>query len=148
MMVVRLEDRSAQVEVAVYSELLDALRERPKADALLLVRGKVQRDQMTGGVRVIADELLDLATVRARFAAPLRIAMNGRPTRGGSWTCVACRVADGPACAVVVHYENGIASCDVALGPAWRVRPDEQLISALQAWLEPKNVQLDYGAPA
>jgi DNA polymerase-3 subunit alpha len=149
MMVVRLEDRSAQVEVTVYSELLDAQRERPKADALLLVRGKVQRDQVTGGVRVIADELLDLATVRARYAARLRIAMNGQADARRLMALLSpYRVASGPACAVVVHYENGIASCDVALGPAWRVRPDDQLISELQAWLEPRNVQLDYGAPA
>ncbi len=47
-------------------------------------------------------------------------------------------------CPVLVHYENGAASCDVVLGDDWRVKPDSQLIGALAAWLTPENVQLQY----
>ena len=149
MMIVRLEDRSAQVEISVYNELLEAQRERLKIDALLLVRGRVQRDQMTGGVRVVADELLDLATLRARYAARLRIAMNGQAdARRLREMLEPYRTTEAPACAVMVHYENGNASCDVALGTAWRVRPDERLISDLRAWLAPENVQVVYGQAA
>jgi len=43
-----------------------------------------------------------------------------------------------------VHYENGVASCDVELGDAWKVLPDERLIGELSAWLAPKNVQIVY----
>ena len=50
------------------------------------------------------------------------------------------------ACGVTVHYENDGAACDVALGDAWRVRPDERLIETLGAWLEPQNVRVVYGA--
>jgi DNA polymerase-3 subunit alpha len=147
MMVVRLEDRSAQVEVSVYSELLDAQRDRIRTDALLLVRGKVQRDMMTGGTRVVADELLDLPAVRARYAARLCLAMNGQADAQRLKELLApYRTAEGPACPVVIHYENDSASCDVALGAAWRVRPDERLISDLQAWLAPENVQVVYGS--
>jgi DNA polymerase-3 subunit alpha len=47
-------------------------------------------------------------------------------------------------CPVLVHWETGGASCDVALGDAWRVRPDERLIGELSAWLSPENVQLRF----
>lgn len=148
MLVVKLEDSSAQVEVNVYNELLEAQRERLKTDALLLVRGKVQRDMMTGGIRVVAEDLLDLAAARARYAARLRIAMNGQADAQRLMDLLTpYRVAEGPACAVVVHCENGSASCDVALGPTWRVRPEERLISDLQEWLAPENVQVVYGTP-
>jgi len=43
-----------------------------------------------------------------------------------------------------VHYENAGASCDVALGDAWRVRPDELLLGELAAWLSPDAVQFLY----
>ena len=43
-----------------------------------------------------------------------------------------------------VHYENGAAACEVALGDAWRVRPDSQLLELLGAWLAPENVHVDY----
>src|SRR5437764_450649 len=77
MMVVTLDDATAQVEMTVFSELFDRARDRIKEDALLVVAGKVQRDEFSGGLRVSADEILDLESLRGRFAARLRIAMNG-----------------------------------------------------------------------
>jgi DNA polymerase-3 subunit alpha len=54
------------------------------------------------------------------------------------------------ACPVFVRYRNAGAACDVALGDAWRVRPEAPLIERLGAWLAPENVQVIYGngAPA
>jgi len=46
---------------------------------------------------------------------------------------------------VLVHYENPGARCDVALGEAWRVRPDEQMLVELTAWLSPAAVQFQFG---
>ena len=58
------------------------------------------------------------------------------------------RAAGTAGCPVLVHYENDGASCDVALGDAWRVRPDEQLLGELAAWLSPEAVQFQYGNAA
>ena len=44
---------------------------------LLVISGKVQRDDFSGGMRVSAEEVFDLAGLRERYAAQLRIAMNG-----------------------------------------------------------------------
>jgi len=54
------------------------------------------------------------------------------------------RAGGDGSCSVLVHYENGVASCDVALGEAWRVRPDGELLEQLAAWLTPENVRLVY----
>ena len=58
------------------------------------------------------------------------------------------RAAGDAGCPVLVHYENAGASCDVALGEAWRVRPDDLLLGELAAWLSPEAVQFQYGKPA
>ncbi|HKU48123.1 MAG TPA: DNA polymerase III subunit alpha, partial [Burkholderiales bacterium] len=78
MMVVTLDDATAQVEITVFNELFEKERDKIKEDALLVVAGKVQRDEFSGGLRVGADEVLDLEALRARFAARLRISMNGQ----------------------------------------------------------------------
>ena len=44
---------------------------------VLLVEGKVQNDDYTGGLRVTADRLLTLGEARGRYAKMLRLAMNG-----------------------------------------------------------------------
>ena len=65
MMVVMLDDATAQVEISVFNELFERHREKLKEDALLIVCGKVQDDQFSGGLRVLAEDLLDLEALRA-----------------------------------------------------------------------------------
>ncbi len=147
MMVVMLDDGGAQVEISVFSELFERHRDKLKEDALLVIAGRVQRDDFSGGVRVTAEELLDLEGLRARFAARLRLAMNGQAdARRLQQLLAPYRAAGNGACQVVVCYHNAEAACEVALGDAWRVRPDSRLIAELGAWLAPENVQLVYGA--
>ena len=149
MMVVTLDDATAQVEMTVFSELFEKCRDKIKEDALLVVAGKVQRDEFSGGLRVSADELLDLEMLRARFAARLRISMNGQAdARRLQQMLAPYRASGGGACQVVIAYRNSAAACEVALGEAWRVRPDGQLLAELGAWLAPENVQLIYGSAA
>ncbi|MFN2644190.1 MAG: OB-fold nucleic acid binding domain-containing protein, partial [Burkholderiales bacterium] len=149
MMVVTLDDASAQVEITVFSELFDRSRDKIKEDALLVVAGKVQRDEFSGGLRVSADEILDLESMRARFAARLRIAVNGQAdARRLQQVLAPYRASGDAACPVVVAYRNSSAACEVALGESWRVRPASELIAELGAWLAPENVQLVYSASA
>jgi DNA polymerase-3 subunit alpha len=51
-------------------------------------------------------------------------------------------------CPVMVRYETGGATCDVALGEAWRVRPEAPLLERLAAWLAPENVRVYYSGGA
>jgi DNA polymerase-3 subunit alpha len=149
MMVVALDDGTAQVEVTVFSELFEKHREKLREDALLVVSGRVQRDEFIGGLRVMAEDLLDLAALRERYASRLRIAVNGKSgeTRDAKrlmQTLAPYRAEGSGGCAVLVHYENGAACCDVVLGEAWKVRPDARLIGELSDWLTAENVQVVY----
>jgi DNA polymerase-3 subunit alpha len=143
MMMVVLDDGSAQVEISVFNELFEKHRERLKEDRLLVVQGKVQHDDFTGGLRVTAEDLLDLAGLRERFLQGIRLAMNGQADAKRLREALSPYRAER-GCPVLVHWENAGASCDVALGDAWRVRPDERLIGELSAWLSPENVQLRF----
>lgn len=148
MLVVTLDDGTAQIEITVFSELYDRNRDKLKEDALLVALGKVQRDDFSGGVRVSAEEVFDLASLRERHAARLRIAMNGQADAKRLMDMLGpYRVKGGNgSCSVTVHYENEVAGCDIVLGEAWRVRPDERLLASLSAWLQPQNVRVIYSA--
>jgi len=152
MMAVMLDDGSAQTEISVFNEQFEKHRDKLKEDRLLVVQGKVQRDDFSGGLRVTADDLLDLPALRARMGGRLRIEMNGATDKAHDAKrlmdmLAPYRAPDG-GCAVLVHYENAGASCDVALGDAWRVRPDEQMLGELSAWLSPDAVEFQYGKPS
>jgi DNA polymerase-3 subunit alpha len=150
MMMVMLDDGTAQLELSVFNELFEKHRDKIKEDRLLVVQGKVQRDEYINGLRVSAEDVLDLAAMRTRFSARLRIAMNGgtdktRDPKRLMDMLAPYRAAGEGGCPVLVHYENDGGSCDVALGEAWRVRPDDLLLGELASWLSPEAVQFQYG---
>jgi DNA polymerase-3 subunit alpha len=149
MMVVMLDDGTAQLEISVFNELFDRHRDKLREDALLVVQGKAQKDEFSGGLRVTAEDLFDLESLRAKYAGRLSILMNGktdemRDAKKLQQILAPYRASGSGTCKVVVRYENGQAACEVALGDAWRVRPDERLLSELSAWLAPESVQVTY----
>jgi DNA polymerase III subunit alpha len=147
MMVVMLDDGSAQVEISVFNELFERHRDKLKEDSLLVVAGKVQADEFSGGLRVGADELMDLETLRGRYASLLRLSVNGQAdARRLQQVLGPYRASGSGSCQVLVEYENGTAACELALGDTWRVRPDSQLIGELGAWLTPENVEVVYAS--
>jgi len=147
MAIVTLDDASAQVEVSVFNELWDAARGKIKEDELLVVEGKVSRDDFSGGLRVVADNLLTLAEARARYVRMLRLSLNGQTNRGTAGRLLALltpyRATDG-ACPVRIRYRNADAETELALPTAWRVRLDDRLLEELDDWLTPENVKLVY----
>jgi DNA polymerase III subunit alpha len=146
MMVVMLDDATAQVEISVFNELYERHRDKLKEDALLIVSGKVQDDQFSGGLRVLAEDLLDLEALRGRYGARLKISMNGGADAKRLQQVLApYRTTGNGACQVVVSYGNGKGACEVVLGESWRVRPDNKLITDLGAWLTPENVEFVFG---
>jgi DNA polymerase-3 subunit alpha len=107
----------------------------------------VQSDEFSGGLRVSADELMDLEALRNRHASLLKLFMNGQADAGRLQQLLGPYRATGSgSCQVLVEYENGTAQCKLALGESWRVRPDTRLISELGAWLAPENVEVVYSS--
>ncbi|MBZ0145192.1 MAG: DNA polymerase III subunit alpha [Rhodocyclaceae bacterium] len=148
MIVVTLDDGTAQVELTVFNELFEAERAKIREDEPLVVEGKVSRDDFSGGLRVNADKLLTLAEARGRFAKALRLALNGKVSLGDTAAAERLRVLlapyrNGP-CPVRVRYRNAQAECELPLGESWRVRLDDELLSGLQQWLQAENVEVVY----
>ncbi|HSC79106.1 MAG TPA: DNA polymerase III subunit alpha, partial [Chitinolyticbacter sp.] len=74
---VQLDDGNGKVEVSLYSEVYEEHRTKLKDDTLLVVLGKVSEDRFNGGMRVVADAVMDAAEARSQFARALAIHLNG-----------------------------------------------------------------------
>jgi DNA polymerase-3 subunit alpha len=148
---VQLDDGSAMQEVQVFSETLDAERDKIREDEVLIVEGKVSRDDFAGEgkVRVVAERLLTLADARGRFARHLRLSVNGKASGDHARSAVQrLRAELAPYtpgnCPVRVVYRNREAVCELVLGDASRVRLEDELLNALGDWLDSDNVRIDY----
>jgi DNA polymerase-3 subunit alpha len=128
---VLLDDATAQVEVTIYAELLEAHRDWLREDALLIVEGRVSDDAYSGGLRVIADQLYDLTAVRTRYARALQIKINsGIDIERLSRVLTLYRHENG--CPLQLSYRGSVAKCRLAAADSWRVRLDDLLLDSLQ----------------
>jgi DNA polymerase-3 subunit alpha len=148
---VQLDDGTAVLEVSVFNETFEAERDKIREDEVLIVEGKVQRDDFAGEgrVRVIAERLLTLPEARGRFARYLSLSLNGQASGAGA-TAAARRLHElltpymPGNCPVRLSYRNAEASCELTLG-ACRVRLENELLAALGDWLRSENVHVEYG---
>jgi DNA polymerase-3 subunit alpha len=140
--VVQLDDGTTQLEVTVFNELWEAERSKIREDELLLVEGKVQKDDFSGGLRITADKLHTLAEARGRYARGLRLTMNGGSDAKRLQALLA-PFRNGP-CPVRLSYSNGAAMAELPLPDGWRVRLDDALLAGLADWLKAENVKVIY----
>jgi len=150
---VLLDDGSCPREVTVYADLLEAQRGKIVTDEVLVVEGKVSKDDFNGedGLRIVADRLYTLGEARARHARALQLCIGADlPATGGALaTAERLQALLSPfcdrGCPVQVRYRNAVAEADLPLGEAWRVRPEDALLESLREWLSPEAVELLYG---
>ena len=71
-----LDDRSGAVEVAMDEKLYTANKHFVKEDELIVLQGKFQNDRFTGGYRMNATQVLDLAGARCRFGKYLQVTVS------------------------------------------------------------------------
>ena len=143
---VTLDDGKDQAEIVVFNEVFDAHRHLLREDQLLVADVKIsQRMNEEGqlqGLRITAEALYDLPTVRRRFARGLRLSCNGsssaqrllellEPHRNGR-------------CPITIHYANCTAGGDLQLGESWNVNLEEHLLASLREGLQPENVRVLY----
>jgi DNA polymerase-3 subunit alpha len=151
MAVLTLDDGSARVEVVVFGELFHERRAVIQEDQVVVVRGKVFPDEFTGGLRITADQVMDLAEVRAAHARLLRLSIRAREAAAEStFQADSARLKallaqySGGHCNVAIRYRNASGECDIRLPESCRVKVSGPLLDSLAAWLDEKNVEVVY----
>ncbi|MCL1826137.1 MAG: DNA polymerase III subunit alpha [Betaproteobacteria bacterium] len=145
-----LDDGTLPREVTVYSETLDAYRDKIAVDEVLVIEGKASDDEFSGGLRIVADHLMNFSEARARFARGLSLrldigALNGTIDTAINRLSALLEPFRADVCPVRVSVRNGRAEGELALGDPWRVKPDDALLENLREWLPPGAVKVVYG---
>jgi DNA polymerase III subunit alpha len=149
MAIVTLDDAVGRTDVVVGSELLMQHAQWIKEDQLLIVEGRISNDEFSGGIRVSARKLYDLAAVRNRFAQMLTLSCNGQSDLQRLMTVLTpYRYAneEQKRCPIKVDYHNQAAQVSLMLGEDWQVVLHDDLLLNLQGWLSKENVKILYNA--
>ncbi|MFI4940438.1 MAG: DNA polymerase III subunit alpha [Burkholderiales bacterium] len=142
--IVTLDDASATVEVTVYSELYEPNKSWFREDEFLAVQGKVSEDRFSGGLRITAEKVMDIAAARIQFGKKFRFAHPSAldakqikdlltPYRSESGLPFAMR-----------YTPDGIGSCDIIWPDDWRVLPADGLKQSINERLGIDNAEVEY----
>jgi DNA polymerase-3 subunit alpha len=142
MAILTLDDGSARIEVVVFGELFHEKRAVVQEDQVVIVKGRIFPDEFSGGLRITAEQLMDLAEVRTAHARLLRLNINGQADSAKLKSILT--QYSGGRCDIKIHYTNAGGECDIVLPEAWRVKVSAPLLNSLTEWLDEKNVEVVY----
>lgn len=149
MAIVTIDDAISRVDVVVGSEMLNQSAHLIKEDNLLVIEGRVSHDEFSGGIRVNARKLYDLAAARSQFASMLKISCNGQ-SDAAKLTAILnpykrkSTESEKKWCPVKIEYHNAKSQVSMMLGDAWRVELHDELLQHLTDWLSRENVKILY----
>ncbi|NYH99397.1 DNA polymerase III subunit alpha [Cupriavidus plantarum] len=135
MLIVMIDDGTAQVEMTVFNELFDANRHMFREDELLIAKGNARHDTFTGGVRFTAESVMDLVSARAEYADAVCLPFNGNASTERLrelLTPYLANVARTPGVPVVIRYTNRAAQCEARLGAQWQITPSDDALTSLR----------------
>ncbi len=143
---ITIDDRSARVELAVFSDTYQRYRDTLVKDKLIVVEGEVSIDDYSGGYKMSARSLYDINQAREHFARRLVVQVDEKQAGNGFVQALQNTLApfrEG-GCPVMLDYQRADAKAQILLGKDWRVRPTDELLHRLRETVGAERVRVDY----
>jgi DNA polymerase-3 subunit alpha len=143
---ITIDDRSARIELAVFSEAYQRYRDLLAKDRLIVVEGEVSVDEYSGGYKMSARAIYDISQAREHFARKLVVQVDAKRAANGFIHDLQATLApfrEG-SCPVMLEYLRPGARAEIALGESWQVRPTDELLNRLREVMGEKRVQVVY----
>jgi DNA polymerase-3 subunit alpha len=143
---VRLDDRTARLQVTLYPEVNQRYRDILVKDKLIVVKGEAKEDDYKGvGHLIEGKEVFTLEQYR-QYHAKLLLRINEDMIKNGLLTDLQTLLStcDKGKCLIVIEYQSGQAKTHLCFGEQWRVSVNDQTLSELYGLLGEDKVELDY----
>ncbi len=143
---VTLDDKTARLEIAVFSELFSKSRDALRKDNLLIVQGSVNVDEYTGGFKMAAEHIYDIDEARDIFATKLMIRLTPDNICQDLYKVLESKLESSATggCRVVFQYVTPSEQVTLPAGQRWRVRPTGQLLKDVAELVGENAVWLVY----
>ncbi len=144
MVIVTLDDGTATVDVTVYNELYDPNKQLFKEDEFLAVQGKVSEDRFSGGLRITADKVMDIAMARVQFGRQFSFALAAQIDTSQIKTILSPYRSETGLPLLMRYMRDGVGSCEIRWPDNWRVAPADGLQQMLAEKLGVKGAMVEY----
>ncbi|GGI81086.1 DNA-directed DNA polymerase [Shewanella hanedai] len=131
---VTLDDKSARLEVMLFTEAFEKFNHLLEKDRILIIEGEVSFDDFAGGNRMTARNIIDMGEARSHFASAVEVDLESQAI-SPDWLNQfqsAIEPWKNGAVPVVVNYAQPQVKAQFKLGNSWRVNPTDELMLALE----------------
>ncbi|MGK0442100.1 MAG: DNA polymerase-3 subunit alpha [Pseudohongiellaceae bacterium] len=147
---VQLDDRTARIEVGLFSDAYEQARDMLSKDTILLIEGVVEYDDFRKQIKVRGSAVKSLLQMREQQARSLTLKLDAEDFSstdrwgfGQEFADILSPFLGGP-CPVCIDYLQGSARGKLSLGANWSVIPSDDLIQNLKNRFGSEKVFLQY----
>ena len=142
LMIATIDDGSAQMEMTIYSELFEPNRHWLKEDELIIAKVSVTPDKFSGGMRVVAESIMDVTTARLKFARSLHVQLQqGIDLSGFKQQVSAFAGKNQQGLMMTADVISNGTACLVQFPDTWKIYPDDESIRNLSVALNKSGGQ-------
>jgi len=141
-----LDDRTARMEIRIFSKIYTQFEALLAVDKVLVVQGTLGFDDYSGSMRMNANCIYDIDAAREVYARKLMLDIDELKAGNGfihSLETVLKPFCDGQ-CPVGLSYHSSTAHASITLGEEWRVHPTDELIHRLKDLTGEEQVKVVY----
>jgi DNA polymerase-3 subunit alpha len=132
LMIATIDDGSSQIEMTIYSEIFEPNRHWLKEDELIIAKVSVTPDKFSGGMRVVADSIMDVTSARLKFARSLHLQLqSGMDIQGFKEKVGSYMGKQGPGLLMTADVISNGSVCLVQFPDSWKIYPDDDNIRGL-----------------
>lgn len=141
-----LDDRSGRLEVMLFTDALEKYQHLLEKDRILIVSGQVSFDDFSGGLKMIARELMDIDEAREKYARGLAISLTDRQIDDQLLNRLRQSLEPHRSGTIPVHlyYQRSDARTRLRFGATWRVSPNDRLLNSLRTLIGSEQVELEF----
>ncbi len=156
--ILTLDDQSSRIEVSLFGEVYESVRETLSKDEIVLVEGQVSKNEYAGdgSLQIRAKSIMSFQEAREFYLRHITLNLQQQSLCDEALSELENILADyicssqqspadnKTACSVVVNYAREGVQGKIALGKSWRVKPDDELLYRLKEHYGEQGVSLSY----
>lgn len=155
--ILTLDDQSGRIEVSLFGEVYESVREVLTKDEIVLVEGTVSQNEYAGdgSFQVRAKNIMSFQDAREAYLRHISLNLQQESLCNDALLELEQILADyvsppqaatdaGKSCKVVVNYAREGVQGKIAFGKSWQVKPDDELLHRLKEHYGEQGVSLSY----
>ena len=143
---IRLDDRTGQILINVYSDEYQKYRNLLLKDQLIIIKGKaIEDDYVDRGISIRANQIFSLDQIRKERSSLILNIEKIYISNGGLEKLKKTISPYRNGCSkVYIRYNNGKAIADLNLGDEWNLTINDDLLDKLSESIGKENIKIDY----